>query len=272
MFESLHSAEAEYSRLLDLRERLRVEEILLEMKTDMERLYLFSPIYRAYQGRLGNVRVLIMKACQSLSYIEDECASHGLDLEIFSIDQRRKATRPPSHPFMMIATYLNPSAVDQFYDYDFFAPHISLDAATPGSDSQGNGQELATVTKEKIAGNEGDDEDDDEDEMDVDEDEDEDEGQGEDEAEAEAECEDEEREAARDVGRRLGKAAESVVVDQGSSTSDESLLSSHYSLFLPTYNKHHDFARKQSQDTFWDTSNNTWPGRSLDAQPDIFRP
>lgn len=129
LFESNFPAaiEAEYSRVLDLRERLRVEEITLEMQTDMHRLYLDPPVYHTSQEHLATVRLLIRRACQSLLYIQGECDKRKLYLDIPSIYQRRTLNRPPDHPYNMIASYLKPEAQEQFHNYDIFFDIYTID-------------------------------------------------------------------------------------------------------------------------------------------------
>lgn len=127
MFDPIHpTIQEEYSRVLDLRECLRVEEITIEMKSDMDRLYLDPPQYHAYQERLGDVRVLLMRACQSLAYIEAECAARGLNLDTVSINERRIANRQWSHPFYMIAMYLKPDALKDFNNFEAFSDATQL--------------------------------------------------------------------------------------------------------------------------------------------------
>lgn len=116
MFESLTAAEAEYSGVLDLRECLRVEEITTEMQMEMGQLYLDPPKYHAYQEHLVDVRILIKRACRSLSYILFECSLRGLNLDPESISARR----PSGHPYHAISPYLKPDAWEKFNDYTAF--------------------------------------------------------------------------------------------------------------------------------------------------------
>lgn len=316
--QSTTAAEAEYSRLLDLRERLRVEEITIEMKADMERLYLRSPIYHAHQVCLGNVRVLIMRTCQSLSYIDDECAFHGVDLDTSAIDERRMLNRPPAHPFNILSPYLRRSAFEEFHNYDFYSPFVYIDPRRiPRSDSRGTEQEVVVVEEhkskydERQAKAEGDAEDDEGEDQDQNEDGDEseeeedenedinvdedggnedDEDEDDDEDDEDEDDDDDENENDIDMDgdgdggydgngeranemerRRLGKAMEPVAVEKDSSSSDESLLSSHYSLFLPNYNHHPEpFTGKQSHQAPYHTPNDMWPGCSWDTQQDVW--
>lgn len=120
MFESLAAAEAEYSSVLDLRECLRVEEITTEMQMEMGQLYLDPPKYHAYQEHLVDVRILIKRACHSLSYIQTECSLRGLKLDPESIGARRIACRPSDHPYYAIAPYLKPNAWEKFNNYSAF--------------------------------------------------------------------------------------------------------------------------------------------------------
>lgn len=131
--------EAEYRRILDLRECLRVEEITVEMKADIERLYLDPPTYHAYQNRLGNVRVLLMRACQSLAYIEAVCAEHAIAFDPAAIDKRRAANRAPGHPFNMIAIYLKDDALQDFHNFEAFS---DLDRLNAGDGPRGSGRKL----------------------------------------------------------------------------------------------------------------------------------
>lgn len=117
MFESLTAAEAEYRRILDLRERLRVEEIILEMRIDMDQLYLDPPSFHATQNRLGDIRMLITRACFGLSYIQEECSANGLELDVAYISQCHIAERPRNHPYHMVSCYLKPDALAEFDNY-----------------------------------------------------------------------------------------------------------------------------------------------------------
>lgn len=69
-----------------------------------------------------------MRACQSLSYIQDECAAHGLNLDVASIDKRRAANRPGGHPFNMIVPYLKDDAINDFHNFEAFTDPIRLNA------------------------------------------------------------------------------------------------------------------------------------------------
>lgn len=109
-----------YSRILDLRERLRVEEIISEIQPDMEQLYLDPPAYTASQLHLQDVRILIMRTCQSLAYVDRESSSHGLKIDISAINDRRIAQRSFDHPYHMISTYIKPDAWKEFHNYDNF--------------------------------------------------------------------------------------------------------------------------------------------------------
>lgn len=286
------AAEAEYSRVLDLRERLRVEEITIEMKGDMERLYLLSPFYYAHQLHLGDVRILIMRTCQSLSYIEEECASHGLDLDVSAIDEQRMLNRPATHPFNIISPYLSLSTLEEFHNYDFFTPSIYVNPRdTPRnhiSDSRGaNREEVMVVVGQKGTYDRGgaedeevddedqteeedqtedEDEDADEDDINVDEDDDSDEHDIEADGDGDGDYNNEERDDEMER-RRLGKTMETVAVEKGSSSSDESLLSSHYSLFLPNYNHYHE--GKQNHQAPYDTPNDKWPGRPWETHQSV---
>lgn len=112
--------ETEIVRVLDLRERLRVEEVFLEMQIDIEQLYVSPPIYHTALELLGNVRILIVRACQSLAYIQNECANRGLTLNIARIDDLRITNRPRDHPFYALSRYLRPSAWKDFNNFEHF--------------------------------------------------------------------------------------------------------------------------------------------------------
>lgn len=184
----------------------------------MERLFLNPPIYQAYQERLGDVRVLLMRACQSLLYIEEECASRGLDLDTLAIDERRMANRPPSHPYWMIATYLEPTALDEFHDYETFLLPVR---PNPG-DTGGEDQDVGIKADEGEGGKEQD--------------------EGDEDGDIETEEED----------------TESVGMG---TLSDESPLSSHYSLFLPHdyIGTRDDHVNKHRLNTPPGVFTNTWP-------------
>lgn len=109
------------------------------MKADIERLYLDPPTYHAYQNRLGNVRVLLMRTCQSLTYIEAVCADHGITFDPAAINQRRAANRPPGHPFNMIANYLKDDALEEFHNFEAFS---DLDRLNAGDGPRGVGRKL----------------------------------------------------------------------------------------------------------------------------------
>lgn len=227
------------------------------MKTDMERLYLDPPIYRAYQERLGDVRVLLMRACQSLSYIETESLSYGINLDIAAIDERRIANRPASHPFNMIVTYLNPTALEDFHNYESFSLSATrFDSRdTPHLISEPQGEEDVNMEMRE-QGSEADevedediDEDDDED-KDEDDEEDEDEDQindkgDDDEDDEDSEEEDEEEEDEDDTkgdeeeeeGYQM--QIERTVEAVDSNTSDDSPLLSQHSLVLPNHRNRH---------------------------------
>lgn len=107
-------------RVLDLRERLRIEEIISEIHPDMERLYLDPPSYMASQIRLRDVRILIMQTCQSLAYIERQISLHELNLNLSTINDHRTSQRPPDHPYHIIFSYLKPEAREAFDNYEGF--------------------------------------------------------------------------------------------------------------------------------------------------------
>lgn len=109
-----------YSRVLDLRERLRVEEIIAEILPDMQHLYRDPPSYAASQLHLRDVRILLIRTCQSLAYMERESSLHGLNLNISVIDAHRISQRSSNHPYHMISTYLKPEAWKEFHNYDNF--------------------------------------------------------------------------------------------------------------------------------------------------------
>lgn len=96
------------------------------MKADMDQLYLDPLRYHAYQERLGDVRILLMRACQSLAYIEDKCRAHGLDLDTVFINERRIENRQRNHPFYMIAMYLRPDALKDFNNFEAFSNPTQL--------------------------------------------------------------------------------------------------------------------------------------------------
>lgn len=123
----------------------------------MERLYLDPPSYHASQTRLADVRILLMRACQSLSYIKDECAAHGINLDVTGIDERRAANRPKGHPYNMIVIYLK-DEVD-FHNFEAFADPHRLNAGDkprhlgsrlnlPESDHSKDGTEEENETSE----------------------------------------------------------------------------------------------------------------------------
>lgn len=114
------SLEVVCSRVLEIRERLRVEEIVSELQPDMDRLYLDPPAYVTSQARLGDVRILIIQTCHSLAYIARESSSHGLNIDFSAIDSSRISQRPPDHPFHIISKYLKPEAWKEFHDYSGF--------------------------------------------------------------------------------------------------------------------------------------------------------
>lgn len=80
------------------------------MQIDIEQLYVIHSIYRAALALLAKVRILIIRSCKSLLYIQDECTARGLSLDISAIDGRRIASRPPNHPFNTLLPFLKPSA------------------------------------------------------------------------------------------------------------------------------------------------------------------
>lgn len=90
------------------------------MQMDMHQTYLRPPTHHAYFDRLKDVRVLLTRTCQSLSYIEALCSTHGVNLDTVAIDQRRIAERPSDHPFHMISIYLKPGAWTDFNNYAIF--------------------------------------------------------------------------------------------------------------------------------------------------------
>lgn len=112
--------EEEYSKVLDLRERLRVEEIVSEVRPDMQQLYLDPPTYLTSQNHLRDVRILIIETCQALAYIESEIPLHNLNLDLSAIDHRRICQRPSNHPYNMISAYLKPTAWKQLNNYAGF--------------------------------------------------------------------------------------------------------------------------------------------------------
>lgn len=120
LFNKLITIEKEATRVLDLRERLRVEEIFLEMQIDVEQLYVKRSTYQAALALLGNVRILIVRSCSSLTYIQDECTTRGLLLDVGAVDKRRIASRPPNHPFYTVLPYLKPSATKDFHNFEQF--------------------------------------------------------------------------------------------------------------------------------------------------------
>lgn len=132
------AAEAEYSRVLDLRECLRVEEVAIEMQMDMGQTFLEPRVYHAFDEHLGEVRIFIWRACRSLLYIQNECFTQGLELDIESISKHRISNRPPNHPFFMISRLLKPGSWEIFNDYRTFldngttmdiARNVNADAA-----------------------------------------------------------------------------------------------------------------------------------------------
>lgn len=90
------------------------------MQIDIEQLYVSPPVYHAASELLGNVRILIIRACQSLAYIQSECTAHGLALNIAHIDNRRVINRPRNHPFYSLSRYLRPSAWKDFNNFEHF--------------------------------------------------------------------------------------------------------------------------------------------------------
>lgn len=117
-----------YSRILDLRERLRVEEIISEIRPDAERLYLDPPSYAASQLHLRDVRILLIRASQSLAYIERESALYQVNLDISALDNRRISQRSSDHPYHMISIYLKPETRAEFHNYDNFRDPSRIDA------------------------------------------------------------------------------------------------------------------------------------------------
>lgn len=97
-----------------------MEQVFLEMQIDMEQLYVSPPIYHAALELLGNVRILIIRACQSLAYIQRECTDRGLALNITHIDDLRILNRPHNHPFYALSRYLRPSAWKDFNNFEHF--------------------------------------------------------------------------------------------------------------------------------------------------------
>lgn len=97
-----------------------MEEIVVEMQIDIEKLYQHPPTYRASLDLLGNVRILIVRACNSLSYIRDECSARGLVVDILALDEQRIARRPYDHPFYTVSRYMKPDAWKNFNNYQHF--------------------------------------------------------------------------------------------------------------------------------------------------------
>lgn len=123
-----------YNRVLDLRERLRVEEIISEIYPDVEQLYLDPRSYTTSQFRLRDVRILIIQTCQSLTYIKRESCRHGLTIDIAAIDSCRISQRPPNHPYYMISHYLKPDIWQQFNNYSGFLDFDQVNGGVGAND------------------------------------------------------------------------------------------------------------------------------------------
>lgn len=90
------------------------------MQIDIEQLYVMHSIYRAALALLAKVRILIIRSCKSLLYIQDECTARDLSLDISAIDKRRIASRPPNHPFNTLLPFLKPAAWKDFNNFEQF--------------------------------------------------------------------------------------------------------------------------------------------------------
>lgn len=157
------AAEAEYTRVLDLRECLRVEEVAIEMQMDMGQTFLEPRVYHAFDEHLGEVRIFIWRACQSLLYIQNECFARGLELDIESISKYRIANRPPNHPFFMISRLLKPGSWKIFNDYHAFSDD-GMDKASNANANAVNDTNMIPNMPEDEDEDKDKDEDDDEDE------------------------------------------------------------------------------------------------------------
>lgn len=165
------TAAAEYSRILDLRECLRVEEIATEMQMDMGQTFVEPPVYRAFNEHLGDVRIFIWIACRSLQYIESECSARGLDLDIKLISKRRIAARPRNHPFFMVSRILKPGSWERFNDYSAFMDkrgfNMNANNASDGTNAvadvledEDDGDTSPEENEEMISGEDGNDDED----------------------------------------------------------------------------------------------------------------
>lgn len=96
-----------------------MEEITVDIWTDLGQMYRDPSKFVRFQERLKDIRTVIIHSCQSLFYLEEECMKLGLELHPTSIEQRRRALRAPEHPYNILATYLKPG-LPWFHDYSVF--------------------------------------------------------------------------------------------------------------------------------------------------------
>lgn len=103
-----------------------MEEITVDIWTDLGQMYRDPPKFVRFQERLRDIRIVIIHTCRSLVYIEEECRKLGLVIDSTSIERRRRAQRSPDHPYNILATYLKPGLA-WFHDYSAFADTRQID-------------------------------------------------------------------------------------------------------------------------------------------------
>jgi hypothetical protein len=105
--------EAEYCRIVHLRLLFRIEEIVTERLIGEDSLVFGTR--RPKRQKLLDMRVLIGIACQGITFFEERCRAHGVDLDFADINRRCIRS---NRAFQLLEPFLDRSTdLEEFTDF-----------------------------------------------------------------------------------------------------------------------------------------------------------
>jgi hypothetical protein len=103
---------AEFRRVSELRELLRVEEIIIKLE-EITMTNTRSP----GKGAALELERLIARACDGILLLQQGCVEQGLTLDFDEIERQRRFSLPDSHPYKVLLAYMDSVGVERFSDF-----------------------------------------------------------------------------------------------------------------------------------------------------------
>jgi hypothetical protein len=132
-FQHPEAVGSEYNRMSDYRDLLRTEEVLTAVKFRSD----------PRNARSWNLALLVARACRCIQELQQGCRDHGLVLDFYGIDDKRRASLPSTHPYKILLKYLDlnsgPDHLADFHEYyglEWGAEEHGVDASEGYSDDE----------------------------------------------------------------------------------------------------------------------------------------